>query len=85
MQPLEIKSARIRNGLSQKDIAKKLNLSVGTYQKKESGKIPFTETQKILLSNILGFDIFQMNEFLFDGMLPIGNREEYKGNRFILQ
>lgn len=71
--PLEVKGARTRLGYTQSYMAERLGISVGSYQKKESGKIPFTESQKIGVANILGFDIIQMNVFLFDGKLPIGN------------
>ena len=76
MMPLkinEIKGARTRLGFTQKDMAKQLGISVNSYQKKESGKIPFTEKQKFGVADILGLDIVQMNEFLFDGKLPLGN------------
>ncbi len=72
MMPLEIKGARTRLGLTQNDVAKQLGISVYSYQKKESGKIPFTEKQKFGVAKILGLDLVQMNDFLFDRQLPIG-------------
>lgn len=73
MIPLEIKGARTRLGLTQKYMADQLGISVNSYQKKESGKIPFTEKQKFGVTKILGFTLTQMNDFLFDGQLPVGN------------
>ena len=55
--PLEVKGARTRLGYTQSYMAERLGISVGSYQKKESGKIPFTKSQKIGVANILGFDI----------------------------
>lgn len=72
MMAREIKAARVRKGLTQNYMAEQLGISVHTYQKKESGKVPFTEKQKFRLANVLGFDIVQMNDFLFDRQLPIG-------------
>lgn len=72
MMPLEIKGARTRLGLTQNEMAEQLGISVHSYQKKESGKIPFTEKQKFGVARILGLDLVQMNEFLFDRQLPIG-------------
>lgn len=75
MMPLkinEIKGARTRLGITQESMAAELGISVYSYQKKESGKIPFTEKQKFGVAKILGFDLEQMNDFLFDGQLPIG-------------
>lgn len=76
MMPLEIKGARTRLGLTQNDMAKQLGISVHSYQKKESGKIPFTEKQKFGVAKILGLDLVQMNDFLFDRQLPIGTVHE---------
>ena len=46
MMAREIKAARVRKGLTQNYMAEQLGISVHTYQKKESGKVPFTEKQK---------------------------------------
>lgn len=79
MMPLEIKGARTRLGLTQNYMAERLGISVYSYQKKESGKIPFTEKQKFGVAKILGLDIVQMNDFLFDKQLPIGTLKELSG------
>jgi len=72
MKPLEIKGARARLGYKQKYVADKLGISVANYRKKESGHIRFSDVEKIELSKILELSPAQMNEFLFDGILPIG-------------
>lgn len=69
MKPLEIKGARTRLGYSQQYMADKLGMSVHSYQKKESGKIKFAENEKIQVGQILGLNIEQLDDFLFDGQL----------------
>lgn len=74
MKPLEIKGARARLGYKQQYMAENLGISVATYRKKESGIIRFTDKEKIQVTKILKLTPWQMNEFLFDGELPIGNK-----------
>lgn len=69
MKPLEIKGARTRLGYTQQYVADYLGISFHSYQKKESGKIKFTENEKIAVAKLFGFDIIQLDEFLFDGQL----------------
>ena len=73
MKPLEIKGARARLGYKQQYMADNLGISVATYRKKESGLIRFTDKEKIQVTKILELTPCQMNDFLFDGELPIGN------------
>lgn len=73
MKPLEIKGARARLGYKQQYMADNLGISVATYRKKESGIIRFTDEEKIQVTKILELTPTQMNDFLFDGKLPIGN------------
>lgn len=73
MKPLEIKGARARLGYKQQYMADNLGISVATYRKKESGLIRFTDKEKIQVTKILELTPTQMNDFLFDGELPIGN------------
>jgi DNA-binding helix-turn-helix protein len=74
MKPLEIKGARARLGYKQQYMADNLGISVATYRKKESGVIRFTDKEKIQVTKILELTPTQMNDFLFDGELPIGNQ-----------
>ena len=68
MKPLEIKGARARLGYKQQYMADNLGISVATYRKKESGVIRFTDKEK---TKLLELTPAQMNDFLFDGELPI--------------
>lgn len=73
MKPLEIKGARARLGLSQQYMADTLGISVHSYRKKESGKIKFADEEKVLVTKVLNFTVEQMNDYLYDGLLPIGD------------
>lgn len=69
MKTLEIRGARARLGYTQKQIAEKLDMSVHTYRKKESGEIKFTESEKFALARILGLSFRQLDDYLFDGQI----------------
>lgn len=69
MKPLEIKGARTRLGYTQQYVADQLGISVHSYQKKESGKIKFTETEKFEVARLLELDLEQLNDYLLDGQL----------------
>lgn len=71
MKPLEIKGARARLGFTQKDVADKLGISLASYQKKECGSVRFSDDEKVGLTKVLGLSADQMNEYLYDGKLPI--------------
>lgn len=73
MKPLEIKGARARLGYKQQFMADNLGISVATYRKKESGVIRFTDKEKAAVTKLLELTPAQMNDFLFDGELPIGS------------
>lgn len=73
MKPREIKGARVRLGYSQKFVADKLEMNYHSYRKKESGEVQFTDEDKIALARLLELSPVQMNDYLYDGKLPIGN------------
>ena len=72
MKPLEIKGARTRLGYTQQFVADELGMTVHSYRKKESGCVKFTDEEKKNLSLVLGLTIEQINDWLYDGLLPIG-------------
>jgi putative transcriptional regulator len=49
---LYLKSLRVRNQLTQLDVAIKLNLTVSAYNRKENGKRDFTLTEALAISGI---------------------------------
>lgn len=87
MKPLEIKGARTRLGLTQQEVADKLEISIHTYQKKESGVIKFTEDEKPMLGEILGLSFEQLDSFLYDGklskFLPNSNTSIREASRLV--
>lgn len=76
MKPLEIKGARTRLGYTQREVADRLDISVDTYRKKEKGVIKFTDPEKVTVTKLFGLTAQQVNDFFFDGQLPIGNAIE---------
>ena len=73
MKPNEIKGARTRLGLTQEHMATELEISVSSYQKKEGGIVKFSDEEKVKVAKILELSPKQMNDYLYNGMLPIGN------------
>lgn len=75
MKPLEIKGARARLGYKQQFMADSLGISLPAYRKKESGVNRFTDVEKAKLGELLELTPYQVNDFLYDGMLPITKSE----------
>lgn len=75
MKPLEIKGARTRLGYTQQYMADRLDISLDTYRKKEKGVIKFADTEKVTVAKLLELTAQQVNDFFFDGQLPIGNAQ----------
>lgn len=71
MKPLEIKGARTRLGLSQKYMAQQLNITEASYGKKERGLVRFTDPEKVIVARLLSLTAAQVNDYFFDGMMPI--------------
>lgn len=71
MKSKEIKAARARLGYKQREVAFRLGIPASTYSAKENGKIEFSTDQKIALAEIFEWNLEQMNDFLFDGKLPL--------------
>ena len=72
MKPLEIKGARTRLGYTQQYVADELGMTVHSYRKKESGCVKFTDEEKMRLAVLLCLSVQQVNDYLYDGLLPIG-------------
>lgn len=68
----ELKSLRVLNGLTQKELAEKLEMSETSYTKRENGQIPFSidEIKKMKLILSLSYDdlirIFFTDEVAFN-------------------
>ena len=72
MKPLEIKGARARLGFKQQYMADQLGISLPSYRKKENGDIRFSDEEKVKLAKLLELSPKQLNDYLYDGMLPLG-------------
>lgn len=72
MKPLEIKAARIRRGFTQQYMADKLGMSLPSYRMKERGEIRFATNEIGPLATLLKLTPDEINDFLFDGELPLG-------------
>lgn len=75
MKPLEIKGARARLGYKQQFMADSLGISLPSYRQKESGFRRFTDAEKAKVGKILQLTPYQINDFLYDGILPIEKAE----------
>ncbi|TRY23645.1 helix-turn-helix transcriptional regulator [Brevibacillus sp. LEMMJ03] len=51
---ITVKAARVNAGMTQEEVAKKLNLSTNGYAKKESGKSRFYIDEIIMLGKLFG-------------------------------
>lgn len=75
MEPREIKGARTRLGLTQQEMAAIIGCETDSYSKKERGAIKFSDREKVLVARTLGLSYQQMNDYLFDGVLPTVSEE----------
>ena len=66
----EFRSARVKVGLSQTDLARKLGISNTAMSNKELGIAQFKDSEKIKLCKILNLTLSQFNDCFFDGKLP---------------
>lgn len=73
MKPLEIKGARARLGLKQRHMAELIGIPVSSYCNKENGVVKFTDEERARLAEVFGWTPEQINDYLFDGKLPIGS------------
>ncbi len=79
MNKLEIRGARARKGLTQKDVAEAIGITQATYSQKETGHTRFTDVEKISLARLFGWNYSEMNKYLYDGLLPEDNSSIEEG------
>ena len=65
----EIRAARIRLGLKQKDAAKVLNIADATYSKKENGYQKFNIHEAFKSAKLYQLTRDQIDDFFFDGKM----------------
>lgn len=61
-----LKSIRIRNGLRQEDVAKKLNISITAYSQKETGKHDFSKKELLKLKEMFNLNAVEFFDVFFN-------------------
>lgn len=69
MNVLGLRSSRVKKGLTQGDIAKKLFITTKTYNRKELGITHFSPEEIKNISIILELTIDEVNQIFFDNKL----------------
>lgn len=69
MNSLELKFARQREGLSQREMAEAIKKSIDSYSKKERGKVSFSPDEILKATLRLNLNYEQFNMIFFDGNL----------------
>lgn len=70
MNSMELKFARQRKGLSQKEMGNAIEKSFDSYAKKERGEVSFFPDEILRATLRLDLDYDQFNLIFFDGKLP---------------
>ena len=69
--PNNIKGARTGLGYSQKEVAERLGMSVGSYYNRESGRIEFTKDEKEELKTMFELTDWEYIEYLYPWLVPV--------------
>lgn len=72
---ITVKAARVSAGLTKKDVAKELNLSVTGYTRKEEGENRFYVDEAVKLSQMLNLDL----DYFFGRQCHNKTRSEQEG------
>lgn len=76
MNLMELKIARIRKELTQKELAEKLGMAEVSYNRKEQGIREFSREEIEKLALLLNLDMDKVNEIFFNGKLTDCNIKE---------
>jgi len=77
LDSLKLKSARVGKGLTQKEMARLINLALPTYCNKENGKADFTVEEISKVTRVLDLSYPQIDEIFFDGKLTTRLSQEH--------
>ena len=66
-----LKAARISVGFTQREMAEKLKISTTSFYQKEHNHNKFTLNEKVKIARAYNLTFTQMNDLLFDGILPM--------------
>lgn len=75
MNNLELKFARQREGLSQREMAEAIEKSIDSYAKKERGEVSFFPDEILKATLRLNLNYEQFNLIFFDNLLPFRKNE----------
>lgn len=70
MNTVELEVARIRKGKSRRDMAAATGKCLNAYAKKETGKTPFSDKEKLILATELELSRDEFIAIFFDDVLP---------------
>jgi len=69
MNNTELRVERLRQGFTQKELAREIGISENAYFLKESKKREFSRCEIYKICKVLNIDLQRMNEIFFDGKL----------------
>lgn len=75
MNALKLKSLRIEKGLTQAEMAEKIEKSNDSYAKKERGEVEWTPDEMCIVAIALDMDFELFNYIFFGNKLPFGNMD----------
>ena len=70
MNTLELEIARRRKGKTRRDMASAIGKCLNAYAKKETGKTPFSDKEKLILATELELSRDEFIAIFFDDVLP---------------
>ena len=73
MNALKLKSLRIEKGLTQAEMAEKIEKSNDSYAKKERGEVEWTPDEMCIVAIALDMDFELFNYIFFGNRLPFSN------------
>lgn len=78
MNALKLKSLRIEKGLTQAEMAEKIEKSNDSYAKKERGEVEWTPDEMCIVAIALEMDFELFNYIFFGNKLPFSNVDAKK-------
>lgn len=68
-----LKSARVKKGMTQADVASLIEKNTDTYSKKERGEVYFTPAEMVRVSRTLNLTFSEFNDIFFNSELQFCN------------
>lgn len=67
----KLREIRKRAKYTQTEIAEKLNITMGSYQSKETGRCAFKDREKFMLADLFGMTYDEFDDVMFGGKLKV--------------